>query len=71
MTFQLVQATETEITVWHTEHGHIFTFLIDPPRDVVHRWSRDVPEAVERADAVRDAAHRFAEGEARARRLID
>lgn len=71
MPFQLVLATDDEITVWHTEYGHIYQFVIDPPRnDVVFHWTRDVPDAECRADTLQDEARRFAAGEARMRRLI-
>lgn len=71
MAFQLVQATDTEIIVWHTELGHIFGFTVDPPaRTVVARFTREVPEAEAPAASVQAEAHDFAVGEARVRRLI-
>lgn len=69
--FQLVQATDTEIIVWHTELGHVFGFSVDSPaRTVVARFTRDIPEAEAPAASVQDEAHSFAVGEAKVRRLI-
>lgn len=71
MAFQLVQATDTEIIVWHTELGHIFGFTVDAPaHTVVPRFTRDVPEAEAPAASVEVEAHSFAVREAKVRRLI-
>lgn len=71
MSFQLVHASDSEIVVWHVDHGHIFVFEI-PSRDAaLHAGPiHEVADAVESADAVADAALRFATEEARARQLI-
>lgn len=71
MVFQLVQATDTEIIVWHTELGHIFGFTVDAPaHTVIARFTREVPEAEAPAASVQAEAQTFAVGEARVRRLI-
>ena len=71
MVFQLVQATDTEIIVWHTELGHIFGFTVDVQgHTVVTRFTREVPEAEVTAASVQAEAHSFAVGEAKVRRLI-
>jgi hypothetical protein len=69
--FQLVLATDDQISVWHTDHGHIYVFEIDPKaRGLVTGWCKDIAEAPVRAETLRDEARLFAEAEARSRRLI-
>lgn len=45
--------------------------LMAGPNRVVHRRSRDILDAAERAEALQAEAHLFAEGEARSRQPID
>ncbi len=71
MDFQLVRASDNEIAIWETNHGHIFVYEIQRAaqslREVV---CREAPDAAEAAAGMKDAACRFATGEAQARRLF-
>ena len=71
MTFQLVRASDEDIAVWHTDHGHIYAFMVCPETDSLsQRFMRDAPDAtVPAADFAEDAL-RFATEEARVRQLI-
>ena len=69
--FQLVLATDDQITVWHTDHGHIFLFNIDrEARQLAFGWCKDIKEAPVRAEILQSEAQLFAEAEARSRLLI-
>ncbi len=71
MAFQLVLATDSEITVWHTDLGHIFGFGIDPQaQDLVARFTREGPDATQPAETLQDDARTYAAELARARHLI-
>lgn len=71
MTFQLVRASDDDIAVWQTEHGHIYGFTVCPDTDsLIQRFMRDAPDATEPAQCFAEAALRFATDEARARQLI-
>ena len=71
MNFQLVRASDTEIAIWNTDHGHIFLYSIEPnARELTHRFTRDIPDAEQDAASMTDEARRFATGEARSRRLL-
>ena len=72
MAFQLVRAGETEIAVWQVEHGHIYTFRIQPGgSSLVPGPFRNAPDAEQQAPAFEKEALRFATEEARKRRLLD
>ena len=71
MSFQLVRASDSEIVVWHVDHGHIFVFQIPPGgSSLLPGPSHEIAGAAESAEAVRDGALRFATEEARKRDLI-
>lgn len=71
MSFQLVRAGETEIAVWHVEHGHIYTFRVEPTADsLVPGPFRNAPDAEQQAPAFEREALTFATDEARKRHLI-
>ena len=71
MGFQLVRAGETEIAVWQIEHGHIYTFRVEPEADtLVPGPFRNAPDAEQQAPAFEKEALVFATGEARKRHLI-
>ena len=69
MGFQLVRASDNEIIVWHTEHGHIYLFEIPPDaRELTACWYRDIPEAAQDAESLKGDALAYATQEARSRR---
>lgn len=71
MTFQLVRASDDEIAVWQTEHGHIYGFTACPDTNTLKlRFMRDAPEAAQPAQSFAAEALRFATAEARARLII-
>ena len=71
MTFQLVRASDEDIAVWHTEHGHIYGFTVCAETDsLTHRFMRDAPDATAPAADFAEDALRFATEEARVRQLI-
>ena len=71
MTFQLVRASDESIAVWHTDHGHIYGFIVCRETDsLTQRFMRDAPDATAPAADFAEDALRFATEEARARQLI-
>lgn len=71
MTFQLVRASDDDIAVWQTEHGHIYGFTACPETDTLQpRFMRDAPDATEPAERFAEEALRFATEEARTRQII-
>lgn len=71
VTFQLVRASDDDIAVWQTEHGHIYGFTVCTDTDsLIQRFMRDAPDALEPAQAFAEAALAFATVEARNRQLI-
>ena len=71
VTFQLVRASDDDIAVWQTEHGHIYGFAVCVDTDSLKpRFMRDAPDATEPAAAFAEGALQFATAEARARQLI-
>ena len=71
VTFQLVRASDDDIAVWQTEHGHIYGFAICTDTDSLKpRFMRDAPDATEPAGNFAEGALQFATEEARARQLI-
>ncbi|MDX7953873.1 hypothetical protein P7D22_22210 [Lichenihabitans sp. Uapishka_5] len=71
MTFQLVRASDDEIAVWQTEHGHIYGYGVCAKTDsLTPRFMRDAPDAVVPARDFIDAALAYATREAQARQLI-
>ena len=71
MDFQLVRASDDEIVIWHTVHGHIYVYGIEPrAARLTARSSRSVPDAELDAATFNDDALAFATGEARKRHLL-
>ena len=71
MTFQLVRASDEDIAVWHTDHGHIYSFTVCAETDsLTRRFMRDAPDATAPAADFAEDALRFATEEARVRQLI-
>ena len=71
MNFQLVRATDNEIAIWNTDHGHIFVYAIEPgARELTAVLCKDVPDAEQRAELMMDQALSFATEQARSRRLL-
>ena len=71
MNFQLVRASDDEIAIWNTDHGHIFVYGIAPrARELTPIHCRDIPDAEVRAASMADEACRFATEEARVRKLL-
>ena len=71
MTFQLVRASDDDIAVWQTEHGHIYGFTACPDTYTLkHRFTREAPDATEPAERFAEESLRFATGEARTRQII-
>ena len=71
MAFQLVLVTDSEITVWHTDLGHIYGFAVDGAgTGLVTRFTREVPDAERPAALHQDEALHYAIDLARDRRLI-
>ncbi|WP_131118323.1 hypothetical protein [Lichenihabitans psoromatis] len=71
MSFQLVRATDDEIVVWHTEHGHIYLYEIPPKaRDLTMRWFKNIPDATQDAESLKSEAQIYATEQSRIRRLI-
>jgi hypothetical protein len=69
--FQLVRAGDTEIAVWQIEHGHIYTFRIQPGNpSLVPGPFRNAPDAEQQAPAFEKQALVFATEEARKRHLL-
>lgn len=71
MSFQLVRASDTDMAVWHTQHGHIYVFQVAASADaLIPVLVRAAPDAAEPANGFAEDALRFATGEAEARRMI-
>ncbi len=71
MNFQLVRASDTEIAIWNTDHGHIFVYAIEPRASALTpAYVRDIPGAERDAASMTDEACRFATREARVRKLL-
>lgn len=71
MSFQLVRASDTDIAVWQTEHGHIYVFHPAPRRDILLPLVvRGAPDAAEPAERFADEALRYATREAEVRGML-
>ena len=71
MNFQLVRASDNEIAIWNTDHGHIFVYSIEHgARELRPVYRKDIPDAELSADSMTVEAHSFATEEARSRRLL-
>jgi hypothetical protein len=71
VSFQLVSASDDEIIIWHTEHGHIYFYVIEPKaHDLKIRWCRNIPEATQDAESLQQDAYVFATEQARIRHLL-
>ncbi len=71
MNFQLVRASDNEIAIWNTDHGHVFIYAIEPhARELTDVHCRDIPGAEVDAASMKDEAYRFATAEARSRKLL-
>ncbi len=71
MNFQLVRASDTEIAIWNTDHGHIFIYGIEPrARELTQLYYKNIPDAEQDAVSMTDEALRFATEEARSRQLL-
>jgi hypothetical protein len=69
--FQIVRVTDTEIVVWNTEHGHIYGYYISPETHALEPlFCRNIDEATQTAESLKDEARRFAVQEARDRKLL-
>ena len=71
MSFQLVRASENEIIIWHTEHGHVYGYVVASGAKALDRlFCREVADATEKAEDFGEEAMRFAVAEARSRKLL-
>ena len=71
MGFQLVKASDNEIVVWHTEHGHIYIFEIPPEgSELTARWHKDIPDAACDAESLKAEALTYATEQARTRQYL-
>lgn len=71
MSFQLVRVEDREIAVWQIEHGHVYSFRIEPEgKALVPGPFRNAPDAEQQAPAFEKEALTFATDEARKRHLI-
>jgi hypothetical protein len=69
--FQLVRASDNEIVVWNTVHGHIYLYRIEPKaRQLTVGPFRNIAEAELDAASLKNEALVFATEEARKRRLL-
>ena len=71
MNFQLVRASDTEIAIWNTDHGHIFVYEVAAgARALRPAFCREVPDAALDAASMTAEALGFATEEARLRKLL-